>query len=175
MKKLIAINPNADAHWLGRVALGAAGGFAGTLALQALLSASQKWLPSAAPPLRRHPGEFMVEKAEEVLPEQVRNRIPEAAEKATAQALGVGYGLAFGALYAALRPRGGSPLLDGVILGAAAWAAGYLGWLPALGLMRPVWKQDAPQALAPAAEHAVYGVVTVAAYDWLQARLVHAE
>ena len=164
-----------NADLLKRILLGAAGGFAGTLALQALLSASQKWLPSAAPPLRQHPGEFMVEKAEETLPEQVRDHIPDVAEKAAAQALGVGYGLTFGALYAVVRPRGGSPLLDGLVLGAAAWAAGYLGWLPALGLMRPVWKQDAPQALAPAAEHAVYGMVTVAAYDWLQENLVHAE
>src|SRR5690242_9890534 len=151
---------------LKRIALGAAGGFAGTFALQTLLSASQRWLPSAAPPLRQHPGEFMVAKAEAVLPEQVRDRIPEGAETVAAQALGVGYGLTFGALYAALRPRGGSPLLDGLMLGTAAWAAGYLGWLPALGLMRPVWKQKAPQALAPVAEHAVYGAVTVAAYDW---------
>jgi hypothetical protein len=41
--------------------------------------------------------------------------------------------------------------------------------------MRPVWKQSAPQAFAPAAEHAVYGVVTVAAYDWLQENLIHAK
>lgn len=157
---------------LQRIALGAAGGFAGTVALQTLLGASQKWFPSAAPPLRQHPGEFMVGKAQEVLPERVRDRIPEAAETAAAQALGVGYGLTFGALYAALRPRGGSPLLDGLMLGVAAWAAGYLGWLPAMGLMRPVWKQKTAQALAPAAEHAVYGMVTVGAYDWLQARLV---
>ncbi len=160
---------------LKRIALGAAGGFAGTLALQTLLSASQKWFPSAAPPLRQHPGEFMVEKAEEALPEQVRDRIPEMAEMAASQALGVGYGLTFGALYAVVRPRGGSPLRDGLLLGAAAWAAGYLGWLPALGLMRPVWKQSAPQALAPAAEHAVYGMVTVAAYDWLQENRIHVQ
>ncbi|HEX5443941.1 MAG TPA: hypothetical protein VFW87_08945 [Pirellulales bacterium] len=54
---------------------------------------------------------------------------------------------------------------DGLVLGMAAWTAGYLGWLPALGLMRPVWKQNLPQALAPVAEHAVYGVVTDAVYD----------
>jgi hypothetical protein len=105
---------------LEQIALGAAGGFAGTLALQALLGASQKWLPVATPPLRQHPGEFMVERAEQAL------------------------------------------------LGAIAWAAGYLGRLPALGLMRPVWEQDAPEALAPAAEHVVYGVVTVAAYNRLR-------
>jgi hypothetical protein len=158
-----------------RIVKGAAGGFAGTLALQSLLSASQKWLPSTAPPLRQHPGEFMVEKAKQALPERARESIPKAVETATAQALGVGYGLAFGALYAAVRPRGGSPLLDGLLLGATAWAAGYLGWLPALRLMRPVWKQNAPQALAPVAEHIVYGMATVAAYDWLQERRVRSE
>lgn len=158
-----------------RIALGAAGGFAGTLALQALLTASQKWLPSTAPPLCQDPGEFMVEKAEEILPGQVRDRIPEAAETAASQTLAVGYGLTFGALYAALRPRGGSPLLDGLVLGTTAWAAGYLGWLPASGLTRPVWKQGAAQAIAPAAEHVVYGVVTVAAYDWLREHSAHAE
>ncbi|HJT31311.1 MAG TPA: hypothetical protein VJ783_04625 [Pirellulales bacterium] len=158
-----------------RIALGAAGGFAGTLALQTLLSASQKWLPSAAPPLREHPGDFMVEKAEEALPARARRALPRSIETAAAQALGMGYGLTFGGLYAALRPRGGSPLQEGLLLGAAAWAAGYLGWLPALGLMRPVWKQTVPQALGPIAEHAVYGVATVAAYDWLQKKAAHAE
>ncbi|HEX5471991.1 MAG TPA: hypothetical protein VFW73_08895 [Lacipirellulaceae bacterium] len=151
--------------------MGAAGGFAGTVALQALLTASQKWLPSAAPPLRQHPGEFMVKKAEASLPEAVRRRIPTAVETSMAQALGVGYGLAFGALYAAVRPKRRSFFVDGLMLGSAAWAAGYLGWLPALGVMRPVGKHYASQALAPVAEHAVYGVVTVAVCDWLQDRL----
>lgn len=138
---------------------------------ESLPGASRKWLPSAAPPFRRHPGEFMVGKVEEALPERVRERIPEAAETAAARALGVGYGLAFGTLYAVLRPRGGPAWLDGLVLGATAWAAGYSGWLPALGLMRPVWQQDAPRAVAPVVGHAVYGMVTVAAYDWLREKL----
>ncbi len=154
-----------------QMALGAAGGLAGTLALQALLGASMKWLPSAAPPLRQHPGEFMVEKAEEALPQRLRDGIPKGVETAVAQGLGIGYGLAFGALYASLRPRGGSPWLDGVVLGTVAWAAGYLGWLPVLGLMPPIWKQEAPRVAAPVAEHAVYGMITVAAYDWLHEKL----
>jgi hypothetical protein len=60
---------------------------------------------------------------------------------------------------------------DRFLTRAALGAAGYLGWLPALGLMPPVWEQEAPQAVVPAAEHLVYGVVTVAAYNWLRARL----
>ncbi len=152
---------------LKRIALGAAGGFAGTVALQALLTAGQKWLPSMVPPLRQDPGEFMVEKVEDILPESVREQIPGTVETAAARLLGMGYGTTFGALYAALRPHGENLLLDGFMLGMAVWAAGYLGWLPVLGLMPPVWQQQAQQAVAPAAEHVAYGVTAVAAYHWL--------
>jgi hypothetical protein len=69
------------------------------------------------------------------------------------------------------RPTGGPPLADGVILGVATWATGYLGWLPAAGLMPPVWQQTAPQAIAPIAEHALYGITTVATYGWLRERI----
>ena len=37
------------ADWHKRIILGAAGGFIGTLAIQALLTASQKWLPNTVP------------------------------------------------------------------------------------------------------------------------------
>ena len=57
------------------------------------------------------------------------------------------------------------------VLGVACWAAGYMGWLPALGLIPPVWQQEAPQAVAPVAEHVAYGMATVAAYDWLRVRV----
>ena len=151
-----------------RLALGALGGFAGTLAIQALLKATQTWAPEAVPPLRSEPGHFMVQQAERLMPSKIRRKIPEAVEQGVGQMLGLGYGLTFGVLYAALRPRGGSPLADGLILGLACWAAGYLGWLPATGLMPPIWRQKTPQALAPAADHVVYGMTTVAAYDWFR-------
>jgi len=48
--------------WRQRIILGAAGGLIGTLAIQALLTASQKWLPNTVPPLRQDPGEFMVKR-----------------------------------------------------------------------------------------------------------------
>jgi len=155
---------------LMRAAMGAAGGLAGTVAIQGLMGASQRWLPEALPPVREEPGQFMVEQAERALPPSIRRRVPDTAEQVAAKALGLGYGLTFGALYALARPRGGPTLRDGVVLGAACWAAGYLGWLPAMGLMPPVWRQRAPQAIGPAVEHLVYGVATVATYDWLRRR-----
>ncbi|MEW6297896.1 MAG: hypothetical protein AB1671_09180 [Thermodesulfobacteriota bacterium] len=157
-----------DRGWLRALALGAAGGFAGTLAVQAVLTATRRWLPSAAPPLRQDPGVFMVETVEAALPLTIRRHIPDVVESGAAKLLALGYGLTFGALYAACRPGGGAPLRDGVVLGAANWAVGYLGWLPALGLMPPVWRQQPRQVTATAVEHIVYGVVTVAAYDWLR-------
>jgi hypothetical protein len=160
-----------DSDWRQRIVLGAAGGFVGTLAIQALLTASQKWLPNTVSPIRQDPGEFMVETGKEALPTPVRQRIPQMVERGAARALAIGYGLTLGGLYALLRPQGSSLLVNGVILGIATWAAGYLGWLPALGLMPPVWQQKAPQAIAPIAEHALYGMATVATYDWLRARI----
>jgi hypothetical protein len=153
--------------WLKRAALGAAAGFAGTMALQLLRSASARWRPESLPHLREDPGRFMVRAAEQALPSPLRHTIPAAAETAAAQSLALGYGLAFGAAYVLLRPEGGPRLADGVALGLAAWAAGYLGWLPALDLMEPVWQQEAEEALAPAVRHALYGLTTVAAYDLL--------
>jgi hypothetical protein len=160
-----------DADWRQRIVLGAVGGFIGTLAVQVLLTIKQKWLPNTLPPIHQDPGEFMVETGEDALPASVRQRIPQVVEKGAARALAIGYGLTFGGPYTLLRPQGGAALVDGVILGIATWAAGYVGWLPAVGLMPPVWQQKAPQAIAPIAEHALYGMVTVAAYDRLRARI----
>lgn len=156
---------------LKRLALGAAGGIAGTLAIHALLTARHKWLPSTVPPICQDPGEFMVDLGEEVLPHPVRQRVPQVVETGVARLFAVGYGLTFGGLYTLFRPNGGPPCMDGILLGIATWATGYLGWLPAVGLMPPVWRQQAPQVMAPIAEHALYGMVTVAAYDWLRARV----
>lgn len=156
---------------LKQAALGAAGGLMGTLALQALMGAGRRWMPETLPPMREEPGRFMIRKMEHALPESARVEIPEYAEKVAAAGLGMDYGVAFGALYGLLRPRGGNPLIDGLGLGAACWAAGYLGWLPALGLTPPVWRQRTIQAVAPAMEHLVYGVVAVASHDWLRRAL----
>jgi hypothetical protein len=153
--------------FLKRASLGAAGGLLGTLAVQALMRVKKQWLPEAMPPIRQEPGEFMVERAEELLPQRIRRHVPEAVEAAAKTGLGLGYGMAFGALYAAVRPRGGGVLVDGALLGIGCWAAGYLGWLRAVGLMPPVSGQTATQIAGPVADHLAYGVVTAAAYDWL--------
>jgi len=37
--------------------------------------------------------------------------------------------------------------------------------------MPPVWKQTPLQAVLPVAEHALFGVATVAGYRWLEERV----
>lgn len=147
-----------------RVGAGAAAGLAGTFVIQGLLAASQKWAPQSLPPIKQDPGEFMIEKAEEHLPDKVREKLPEELEKAAAKSLGLGYGITFGALYAASRPETKSLLLEGSVLGLVAWGAGYLVWLPATGLMPPVTRQDPEQIAGPILGHLLFGIVTVGLY-----------
>src|SRR5215813_12587628 len=128
-----------------RIGAGAAAGLVGTALIQGLMAASQKWAPESLPPIKRDPGEFIVEKAEEQLPDALREKIPAQLEKAAAKSLAFGYGTTFGALYATSRPETRSLLLEGSALGLAAWGVGYLGWLPATGLMAPVAKQEPEQ------------------------------
>lgn len=153
-----------------RLALGAVAGLAGTLAIQILLKTRQKYSPESMPPIREEPGHFMLRKAKRALPKKVRHRVPEKAEEIGSKMLGAGYGMTFGALYAAARPKTKCAVLEGTLLGIAAWTVGYLGWLPGAGLMRPIWKQRLTQAAIPVAEHAVFGLATVAGYRWLTDR-----
>jgi hypothetical protein len=151
-----------------RVGVGAAAGLAGTFVIQGLLAASQKWAPQSLPPIKQDPGEFMIEKAEKYLPEKVREKIPEELEKAAAKSLALGYGTTFGALYAASRPETRNLLLEGSALGLVAWGAGYLGWLPATGLMPPVTKQEPGQIAGPILSHILFGIATVGLYRLLR-------
>ena len=153
---------------LDRLLHEAAAGFAGTLALQVMHTASQKWLPATMPPFRQDPGEFMVQRVERALPDAVASRVPTLVEAAAAKSMAAGYGLTAGAVYGLLRPAGGDTIADGIVLGLGTWAAGYLGWLPALDLLPPVQEQETPEALGPVARHVVFGIATVAAYRALR-------
>ena len=151
-----------------RAAAGAAAGLVGTFLIQGLLTASQKWAPQSLPPIKQDPGEFMIEQVQKQLPEKVKEKIPEALESAAAKSLALGYGVTFGALYAASRAETKSVLLEGSALGLAAWGAGYLGWLPATGLMAPVTEQEPAQIAGPILSHILFGIATVGLYRILR-------
>jgi hypothetical protein len=153
-----------------RLVIGAMAGLVGTLVLQSLRTHKQKLAPGAEAPIRQDPGKFMVKQTEKALPSSARRKIPEEAETAAGKALGLGYGMTFGLLYAALRSPKPPTVQNGLLLGLACWAAGYLGWLPATGLMRPVWQHRPNQIVAPLVEHALYGLATAAGVRWFQRR-----
>jgi hypothetical protein len=144
-----------------RVLLGAIAGFGGTMVMQGMMTLSAKTIPSAKPPIKQDPGEFMIGKVKEHI------EVPEAVAKAAAKSLHLGYGMTSGVLYSALRNRAGSNFLDGAILGLGVWASGYLGWLPATELMPPITQQRPEQVIVPIVQHAIFGIAVVAAYDSL--------
>ena len=154
-----------------RLVAGTVAGVAGTAVILALQEAGQKMAPDMMPPMRQHPGEFMVKQVEEVAP-VLGDKVPQTVDKVTAQVLGIGYGVTFAWLYAALRKKVRSRQLysDAGILGLSCWATGYLGWLPATKLMPPVWKQKPMQVVGAIASHVAYGLTTVAAYRELRRR-----
>jgi hypothetical protein len=155
---------------VGRLGVGAAAGLAATFIIQGLLTASQKWAPQTLPPIKQDPAEFILAEVERRLPDNLRAKIPEPLETAAAKTLALGYGTTFGALYATSRPEVKNMLLEGSLLGLVAWAAGYLGWLPATGLMPPITRQEPQQIVGPIVSHVLFGIATVELYRLLYPR-----
>ena len=153
-----------------RLLAGAAAGLAGTFVLQGLLAGSRRWAPATLPPIRQDPAEFMVEQAESALPETRRAQVPPKGKAVAEKGIHLGYGATFGLLYGLVAGER-NPLLAGTILGLATWAVGYLGWLPATGLMPPVTRQEPARVAGPIATHLGYGIATASAYQWLSRQL----
>lgn len=71
-----------------------------------------------------------------------------------------GYGAMFGAIYAMFDKSMAMPSsLSSAVTGLAVWAGSYLGWLPALGILRSAvrhpWRRNLLMILA----HVVWGVI----------------
>jgi hypothetical protein len=159
-------------------ARGAIAGLVGTVAIEAVMRAGQRVAPQATPPMRQDPGEFALETVARATGVEA---LPESVERAAAAGAHFGYGSTMGALYGLARAAlvGGAAagrgrdevsdlLIGGAALGLAVWAVGYLGWLPAFGLMPPVTRQRPAQVAAPVAAHVLYGIVTAAAYQGMR-------
>ena len=69
------------------------------------------------------------------------------------------YGAALGTVFAEARGawRRMPPLTAGMTFGAAVWLVSYGGYLPALDLMPPPWRDRATRQIAMIAAHLVYG------------------
>lgn len=68
------------------------------------------------------------------------------------------YGVAGGAIYASFQPKRPG-VTTGLAYGALVWAAGYEGWLPAMGILPPAHRDKPGRALTMLAAHLLYGGV----------------
>ena len=71
------------------------------------------------------------------------------------------YGAGCGALIAAANPRPG--LREGAGAGVAVWLASYMGWIPAVGLLKFATRHPARRNLLMIGVHLVWGATTAKA------------
>jgi hypothetical protein len=153
-----------------KIAFGALAGAVGTLVIRGARSANDKLFPNATAPINADPGARIIEKIESVLPQQIKEKLPASLEEVGSKFLSFGYGSTGAAIYTAVRSQP-QILVDGAALGAAIWAAGYMGWLPAMGLMPPVTHHKPKQVISSLMQHMLYGVATVSAYRKLRSAM----
>jgi putative membrane protein len=155
--------------FISLIGAGLAAGLAGTGVMMAMRCFDQRYAPKTIAKTRDDPGAFMVHAVERAA--GIASAVPKSVEQSAMLAARTGYGALFGVIYGLWLGRGKrrSALGDGVVLGAAVYSAGHLGWLPALGLTKPVWKQEFSEVAGELLRHVAYGVTTAAAYGMIDA------
>lgn len=150
------------------VGAGLAAGLAGTAALMAMRMFDQKYAPRTVPMMKKEPGAYARQAVESA--SGMTGVLPASAERIADFLPGVAYGAFFGVAYAMLsgQRRRRLPLLDGAVLGSVVYAIGYLGWLPAIGLSKPSWRQRFPEVAGEMLRHVAYGITTAKMYDALE-------
>lgn len=149
---------------MDRVLAGAIAGLVSTAAMTAAMEAMFRALPDR----ERYP----------LPPREITEDVTERTGTATALderqhrelalASHFAYGAAAGAVYAPLaRAASLPPALGGIGYGLAVWAVSYLGWIPALRILRPATEHPARRNALMLAAHAVWGLTTGLAADRL--------
>jgi hypothetical protein len=141
---------------------GMVGGLLGTAALEKAIKLSEKLPePLHMPATKGDPAEAIVKRAEELrggpLPPRAHARAVEITHWL--------YGAAGAGVLAAMARRlkmhrPGNAVLAGAVMGAAVWAAGYLGWMPATGFTRRVTEERASKTAMSLVGHVLYGIVS---------------
>jgi len=91
----------------------------------------------------------------------VADAMTERQHEAAALASHYAYGAAVGAGCApVMRVLGGPPVVAGIGYGLGVWAASYLGWIPAVGILRSATEHPAERVGMMLAAHVVWGGVT---------------
>ena len=71
-----------------------------------------------------------------------------------------GYGAVTGTLYPLVAKLPLPTMLKSMLYGVGVWAASYMGWLPAAGLLKAASKRPMARNALMVAAHAVWGLVT---------------
>lgn len=133
--------------------IGAVAGVAATVAMTLAMNALFRRLP--APERYPLPPRELTERTAASV--GLRRRLGEPGLKAATLASHFGFGAAAGSLYAPLLLRRLPPMAGGVGYGLAVWTVSYLGWIPALGLLRPATRHPARRNALILAAHVVWG------------------
>ena len=142
---------------LSSLLAGALAGSIATLPMTAAMQVMHRRLPRQERyPLP--PSEIAAQVTEEV---GLRKHLDEPRHVAVTLLSHFGYGAAAGAVYAPLANKiPFPPVLEGIAFGLVVWAASYLGWLPAMGILRPATEHPARRNALMVAAHLVWGSVT---------------
>jgi hypothetical protein len=131
-----------------RATLGAVAGYAATLAMTALMQRLHERLPQH----ERYP----------LTPREIIQTLaPAKGENATATRTLLAhfaYGALTGAIYGLVSQRGG--LASGALYGVGVWSASYLGWIPALKVLKPATQHPVRRNALMIGVHLVWGAVT---------------
>ncbi len=133
-----------------RLLIGAVAGFAGTLAM----TSAMRRLHARLPEEERYP----------LTPREIIDSVadtPEDSARNVTIAAHFAYGAACGALLGAAGERPGA--VSGATAGAAIWLGSYMGWIPALNLLKPATEHPARRNALMIAVHLVWGASTAAA------------
>ena len=138
-----------------RLLIGAIAGFAGTLAMTAAMRRMHEKLP----PEERYPlppREIIDSSAA-----KVEVPIEGAAAKNVTTAAHFAYGAASGALLGAASVTMGP--VSGAVGGIGIWLGSYMGWIPAVRILKPAMDHPARRNLLMLAAHVVWGAASAVA------------
>ncbi len=133
-----------------RLVVGAIAGFVGTMAM----TSAMRHLHARLPDEERYP------LTPREIVDEAADPPPETAADLTLLAHFL-YGAACGALLAAAGERPGRGA--GAAAGTAIWAASYMGWIPAVGLLKPATDHPARRNALMIGVHLVWGAATASA------------
>ncbi len=127
-----------------RLVIGGIAGFVATMAMTAAMRRLHKRLPAE----ERYP----------LTPREIVDATlapPAAAAPDLTLAAHFAYGAGCGALVAAVNPRLGPA--SGAMAGGAIWLASYMGWIPAVGILKPATDHPARRNAVMIAAHLAWG------------------